>query len=130
MYDESLYADRCLNAGAMGYLNKEADPDEVIKAIRVVFKGRVYVSPAMSEAIVRRAVGGGKAQTDPVGTLTDRQLEVFRLMGDGCSARQIAARLHISIHTVETHRDNIKRKLNVDTVAELTRRAVLWVTQQ
>jgi DNA-binding CsgD family transcriptional regulator len=84
----------------------------------------------MSEAIVARAVVGGKAQTGPVDKLTDRQLEVFRLIGDGCSARQIAARLQISIHTVETHRDNIKRKLNVDTVAELTRRAVLWVTQR
>ncbi|MEZ6097817.1 MAG: response regulator transcription factor [Pirellulaceae bacterium] len=126
MYDESLYADRCLHAGAMGYVNKEANPDDVIKAIREILAGRVYLSPSMTSTILSRTVSGEEPQADPIDTLTDRQLEVFRLLGDGQSAQQIAKRLHISVHTVETHRENIKRKLNVDTVAELTHRAVLW----
>lgn len=126
MYEESLYADRCLHAGAMGYVNKEADPDEVIKALREILAGRVYLSPAMTRTILGRTVSGLEPQSDPIDTLTDRQLEVFRLIGSGQSAQQIAKRLHISVHTVETHRENIKRKLGVDTVSELTRRAVLW----
>lgn len=130
MYEESLYADRCLHAGAMGYVNKEAAPDEVIKAIREILAGRVYLSPTMTSAVLGRTVSGAAPQADPIDTLTDRQLEVFRLIGDGLSAHQIAARLHISVHTVETHRENIKRKLHVITVSELTRRAVLWVAEQ
>jgi DNA-binding NarL/FixJ family response regulator len=130
MYEESLYADRCLRAGAMGYVNKEANPDEVIKAVREILAGRVYLSPAMTSTILGRTVGGVEPQSDPIETLTDRQLEVFRLIGGGQSAQQIAKRLHISVHTVETHRANIKRKLNIDTVSELTRRAVLWIAEQ
>ena len=130
MYDESLYADRCLHAGAMGYVNKEANPDEVIKAIREILAGRVYLSPAMTSAVLGRTVSGAEPLADPMDTLTDRQLEVFRLIGEGQSAQQIAQRLHISVHTVETHRENIKRKLDVNTVSELTRRAVLWIAKQ
>jgi DNA-binding NarL/FixJ family response regulator len=130
MYEESLYADRCLHAGAMGYVNKEADPVEVIKAIREILAGRVYLSPAMTSTILGRIVSGVEPQADPIDTLTDRQLEIFRLIGVGLGAHQIAARLHISVHTVETHRENIKRKLNVNTASELTCRAVLWVSTQ
>jgi len=130
MYEESIYADRCLHAGAMGYVNKEANPAEVIKAIREILAGRVYLSPAMTSTILGRTVSGVEPQSDPIETLTDRQLEIFRLVGEGLSAHQIADRLHISVHTVETHRGNIKRKLNIDTVSELTRRAVLWLSEQ
>lgn len=130
MYEDSLYADRCLHAGAMGYVNKEAHPDEVIRAIREILAGRVYLSAAMTSEVLGRTVNGGRPQADPIETLTDRQLEVFRLIGDGLTAGQIASRLHISIHTVETHRENIKRKLNVDNVSDLTRRAVLWASEQ
>lgn len=130
MYEESLYADRCLHAGAMGYVNKEADPGDVIKAIREILAGRVYLSPAMTSTVLGRTVSGVEPQSDPIESLTDRQLEIFRLIGEGCSARKIATRLHISVHTVETHRENIKRKLNVNTIAELTRHAVLWVSEQ
>jgi DNA-binding NarL/FixJ family response regulator len=130
MYDESLYADRCLHAGAMGYVNKEADPDEVIKAIREILAGRVYLSPAMTSTILGRTVSGVEPQSDPMETLTDRQLEIFRLIGQGLSTREIASRLHISVHTVDTHRENIKRKLAVDSGRELDRRAVLWLSQQ
>jgi DNA-binding NarL/FixJ family response regulator len=130
MYEEALYADRCLRAGAMGYVNKEANPDEVIRAICEILAGRVYLSSAMTSEILGRAVTGRAPESDPIETLTDRQLEIFRLIGDGQSAQHIATRLHISVHTVETHRENIKRKLNVNTVSELTRRAVLWAAEQ
>lgn len=130
MYEESLYADRCLHAGAMGYVNKEAHPDEVIKAVREILAGRVYLSPAMTSVVLGRTVNGTAPTCDPIETLTDRQLEIFRLIGGGLSAHEISDRLHISVHTVETHRENIKRKLNVNTVSELTRRAVLWVSVQ
>lgn len=130
MYEESLFADRCLHAGARGYVNKEADPDEVIHAIREILAGDVYLSPEMTRKVLSRTAGVGEAQSDPVETLTDRQLEVFRLIGEGLSSQKIARRLHISIHTVETHRENIKNKLDVGSAAELARRAVLWSTQQ
>ena len=130
MYDETIYADRCLHAGAMGYVNKESDPDEVIRAIRDVVDGQVHVSPAMTRRIIGRRLTNHQPQTDPVDTLTDRQLEIFRLIAKGRSVSQIADCLSISVNTVETHRENIKRKLGVRSVAELNRQAVLWVSQQ
>ena len=129
MYEESLYADRCLRAGAMGYVNKEANPDQVIMAIREVLAGRVYLSPAMTSKFLGRAVGGSEPQLDPIDTLTNRQLEIFRLIGEGKSTSQIAEQLHISVHTVETHRENIKRKLNASNASELSRQAVQWVLE-
>ena len=129
MYDEMIYADRCLHAGALGYLNKEADPDQVIAAIRMVAADQVYLSPKMSGEILGRAVTGARSDVDPIDTLTDRQLEVFRLMGEGKTAANIGHCLHISVHTVETHRDNIKRTLRVGTISELTRLAVLWASK-
>lgn len=129
MYDENIYADRCLRAGAMGYVNKEDDPNEVISAIRDVLAGYVHLSAAMTRQVLGRSVHGRESECDPVKTLTDRQLEVFRLIGKGRTASQIAADLYISVHTVETHRENIKRKLNAHTVSELTRHAVLWTAE-
>jgi DNA-binding NarL/FixJ family response regulator len=129
MYEESLYADRCLHAGAMGYVNKEADPDEVIKAIREILAGRVYLSRAMTSRVLTRTVLGAKPPPEPIDALTDRQLEVFRLIGSGQNPHQIAKRLHISVHTVETHRENIKRKLNINIGSELTRYALLWASK-
>lgn len=128
MYDESVYADRCLRAGAMGYVNKEADPKDVITALREIAAGRVYLSPTMANRVLSRTVSSKDSQADPLDSLTDRQLEVFRLIGEGKTAAQIAKILHISVHTVETHRDNIKQKLNISNVTELTRIAVLWGT--
>lgn len=129
MYGEAVYAERCLHAGAMGYVNKESDPDDVITAIREIHAGRVYLSPAMASIVLNRSVGRSHPQTDPIETLTNRQLEIFRLIGEGQTTSQIAEHLHISVHTVETHRENIKHKLHVATVAELTRRAVLWAAE-
>jgi DNA-binding NarL/FixJ family response regulator len=129
MYDERIYADRCLRAGAMGYVNKEADPDVVISALRAVMNGRVFLSDEMTSRILNRTCKANQPFADPVETLTDRQLEVFRLIGEGYGSRQISERLHLSIHTVETHRENIKQKLDIDSTAELSRRAVLWASR-
>ncbi|TWT90345.1 Oxygen regulatory protein NreC [Pseudobythopirellula maris] len=126
MYDESFYADRALRAGAVGYVNKEADPDVVTDAIRVVMAGRVYLSETMTRQMLGRSCGKGDPFADPVATLTDRQLQIFRMIGEGSGTRQIAEQLHLSVHTVETHRENIKRKLGIASSGELARRAVLW----
>lgn len=130
MYDESVYAARCLHAGAMGYVNKEASPNDVIHAIREVLAGRIYVSADMTNQMLGHMFAGNHTDRDPVDTLTDRQLEVFRLIGGGSTTAQIAERLHISVHTVETHREHIKHKLGVASVPELTRMAVLWGSQK
>ncbi|MEQ8847498.1 response regulator transcription factor [Botrimarina sp.] len=129
MYDEAIYADRCLRAGAHGYVNKEADPDDVIEAIRTVLAGDIYLSAKMTSRLLGRRFASTTQPTDPVETLTDRQLEIFRLIGEGGDTRSIAQRLHLSVHTVETHRENIKRKLGVERLSDLNRRAVLWAQE-
>lgn len=129
MHDEGLYADRCLRAGAMGYISKDESPAEVIHAIRTVLAGKVYVSVKMQQQMLARRVGRQAARMDPLETLTNRELEVFRLIGEGLTTANIARRLSRSIHTIESHRENIKRKLEVDSVAELTRRAVQYMLE-
>lgn len=128
MHDETFYAERVLRAGARGYLMKQAGGDELLKAIRQILSGRVYVSDAMSDRILG-AITGGRRREQPssVESLTDRELEVFRLIGQGCETKAISNRLHMSVKTVEAHRLAIKRKLKIRTSAELARRAVLWV---
>jgi len=127
MYDEAIYAERCLRAGARGYVNKEADPKEVINAIREVMQGNIHLSQTMTNRLLGMRRSFDQPAIDPVDTFTDRQLEIFRLIGEGNNARSIADRLHISVHTVETHRENIKRKLDVEKINDLNRLAVLWV---
>ena len=129
MYDESLYAERALRAGAMGYINKQEMAEKVILAIRRVLSGKMYLSPQMTDRILHRALGGGDAEGSPVGSLSDRELEIFGLIGQGRTTREIAGELHLSIKTVETHRENIKAKLNVKNSAELGRHAVQWVLE-
>jgi DNA-binding NarL/FixJ family response regulator len=130
MHDESLYARRCLRAGARGYITKQADPRDVICAIRAVLAGKIHVSAEFSEQILAHRLGWEKPLlTDPVEMLTNRELEIFRLMGKGLTASKIAARLCRSVHTIETHRENIKRKLQIHNIAELTHRAVEWVLE-
>ncbi len=130
MFDESLYAERALRAGALGYVNKQEVSEKIIEAIRHVLEGKIYLSPRMTERLVQRAVGS-PPQLDqaPIETLTDRELEIFRLIGQGKTTRHIAAELHLSIKTVETHRENIKSKLNIVNAAELGREAVQWVME-
>lgn len=130
MYPESLYAERALRAGAMGYINKQEPAGQIIAAVRAVLAGRIYLSGAMAERLLRQSVGGRPAaDRSPYEALTDRELEVFRLIGAGRTTAQIAAQLHRSIHTIETYRQRIKAKLALQTAAELARAAAHWVLE-
>lgn len=129
MHSENLYAERALRAGAAGYITKEQATQQIIEAIRHVLAGKVYLSPAMNEKLLRRAFDGKSLDQSPIETVTDRELEVFRLIGQGVKTQQIAERLHISIKTVETHRDRVKKKLDLKDGTELIRHAILWVTE-
>jgi DNA-binding NarL/FixJ family response regulator len=128
MYDEELYAERALRAGAVGYINKQEMPQKVLEAIRQVLTGKMFLSPTLTERLLHRAVSkpGGEA-ANPVADLSDRELEIFQMVGQGMTTRQVANSLHLSVKTVETHRENIKAKLRLANSAELTRQAVLWV---
>jgi DNA-binding NarL/FixJ family response regulator len=131
MYSEDLFAERVLRAGAMGYINKEQATGKIIEAIRQVLDGKVYLSPTMTEKLLKRAVGqtGGESGRSPIDTLSDRELEVFRLIGQGVKTQEIAARLHLSVKTVETYRDRIREKLDLSDGAELARRALQWTLE-
>jgi DNA-binding NarL/FixJ family response regulator len=131
MYSESLCAERALRAGALGYINKEQATDQIIVAIRRVLDGKVYLSETMAEKMLHRAVGEGGASVvrSPIDTLSDRELEVFRLIGQGVKTQEIAAQMHLSTKTVETYRDRIRTKLNLSTGLELSRYALLWVLE-
>jgi DNA-binding NarL/FixJ family response regulator len=130
MHSESLYAERALRAGAMGYITKEQATQQIIEAIREILAGKLYLSPAMSEKLVRLSVDGGKnLDRSPIDALTDRELQVFRLIGAGVKTQAIADQLHVSIKTVETHRERIKKKLDLKDANDLVRAAVLWVKE-
>ncbi|WP_437192519.1 response regulator [Planctomicrobium sp. SH527] len=129
MHDESLFAERCLRAGAGGYLNKEAASDLVVDAIRSVLAGKTFVSPQLAEKFLNRIVNGGSGEVAPIETLTDRELEVFGLIGQGLTTRQIAERLHLSYKTIESYRENLKAKLSLKNAAELNRHAVQWALE-
>ncbi|MCI0534875.1 MAG: response regulator transcription factor [Verrucomicrobiales bacterium] len=126
--EETVYAQRALLAGANGYLMKQALTREVVAAIRRLLRGEPYVSEAIRNHVVRRFAGSSAPlEVNHVQVLSDRELEVFRLLGQGVGTRQIARRLHVSVSTVETHRAHIKEKLELRTAMELVRRAVEWV---
>jgi DNA-binding NarL/FixJ family response regulator len=127
MHDETLYAERALRAGARGYVMKDKPVDEVLTAIRSILTGEVYLSSVMSARLVRKMVGGSPEATDSlVGRLSNRELQVFELIGHGYGTRNIAAKLHLSVKTIDTHRENIKRKLNLADTVELHQHAFLW----
>jgi DNA-binding NarL/FixJ family response regulator len=128
MHDESLFAERVLRAGGMGYINKQEPMEKVILAIRQVLQGAVYLSPRMSNRLLQ-AVLGGSSDRNPIETLSNRELEVFQLIGQGLTTKQIAERLDLSPKTIETHREKIKSKLNLANSIELSRHAVQWVLQ-
>ena len=132
MHSESLYAERALRAGAMGYVNKDQATGTIIEAIRRVLEGKVWLSEAMSERMLQRAVGPGRTEAagSPVDALADRELEVFRLIGEGLKTSEIADRLHLSVKTVETYRDRIRKKLDLASGAELARHATEWVLKE
>ena len=131
MHDESLYAERALRAGARGYIMKQQATEELIMAIRKVLDGQVYVSDTIAAKTVRKLVGGGPdVGASAIDRLSDRELEVFRLIGVGHGTRQIAEKLHLSVKTIETYRAHIKEKLNLADSAELLQHAIQWVKSQ
>ena len=128
MHDESVWAERAIRAGARGYIMKKAVSESVIQAIRVILKGHIHLSDAAATRLLGRfQKRPDMAASPPENALTDRELEVFRLLGAGLSTRDIAVRLGLSIKTIGTYRDRIKEKLYVATSADLVRRAVLWL---
>lgn len=131
MHDESLFAERALRAGARGYIMKQEAIEKMMEAIRRVIRGDLYVSEKVSAGIVKRFIDGkSESASSPEELLSDRELEVFRLVGQGVGTRQIADQLHVSVKTVETYRANIKEKLNLKNAAELIKHAVHWIESQ
>lgn len=127
MHDESLYAERVLRAGARGYVPKHSGAAKIVEAIRAVLNGRIYVSEEMSAHFLEQLSGRSSPQTrSPVEQLSDREFEVFELIGQGLSAHDIAQRLFLSAKTVDAHRANIKEKLKIKTTAELIAYAARW----
>jgi DNA-binding NarL/FixJ family response regulator len=129
MHEESLYAERALRAGARGYVTKQEASNQVLDAIRRVLTGELYVSPVLGLHIATRMANGGDWAKSAVENLTDRELEIFELLGRGRGTRQIAVALKLSVKTVETHRAHIKAKLGAKTAPEMVRLAVQWVNE-
>jgi DNA-binding NarL/FixJ family response regulator len=131
MYSEDLYAERALRAGARGYINKEQATGQILEAIRQVLDGKVYLSPALAEKLLLRHIGPAARGPgrSPIDALTDRELDVFRLIGEGVKTGEIATRLHLSVKTVETYRDRIRQKLDLKDGAEMVHCATEWVLE-
>ena len=115
----------------MGFVNKQESSDTLIDAMSQILNGQIYLSRRMADRMLHRVVNGKEQlERSPLETLSDRELEVFGLVGQGQTTRQIAAKLHLSPKTIETHRENIKKKLGLSNSVELTHRAVRWVLEQ
>jgi DNA-binding NarL/FixJ family response regulator len=126
MHDESVYAERALRAGANGYIMKQEAADKVITAIRHILGGDVYLSDRLTKQMLQQFVNGSISPRDPLAKLSDRELEVFRLIGAGHGTRQIADELHVSTKTVESYQAHIKEKLALRNARELVQHAVEW----
>jgi len=127
MHDELLYAERALRAGAGGYIMKSEATQKVIQAIRAVLNGEIYVSPRVASLMAQKFVGGKTGKTNfPIEQLSDRELEVFQLLGCGYSTRQISEHLHVGFKTVQGYSARIKEKLNLANINELMREAIRW----
>jgi DNA-binding NarL/FixJ family response regulator len=127
MLDEALYAERALRAGASGYIMKQEATEKVLVAIRRILDGQIYVSEKMGSKMLQRLAGDAPPEgQSPIAALTDRELEVFRLIGNGLGTRQIAEQLRISVKTVESYQAHIKEKLWLRNSRELIQRAAQW----
>jgi DNA-binding NarL/FixJ family response regulator len=122
-YKESLYAERALRAGALGYLNKQETNEKLLEAIRTVLKNERFLSEELKTKLVSSALGKNAGGLDPIASLSDREKEIFRLIGEGLTTGAIAEQLYLSTHTIDTHREHIKRKLNASSANELSRMA-------
>jgi DNA-binding NarL/FixJ family response regulator len=127
MHDENIYAERALRAGANGYIMKQEATEKVLVAIRRIVHGDVYLSERLTSAMLNQFVHGtASAMRSPIVNLTDRELEVFRLIGEGHSTRRIAEELHLSVKTIESHQAHIKEKLALRNARELVQHAIEW----
>lgn len=127
MHDESIYAERALRAGAQGYIMKQEATEKVLVALRRILSNEIYVSERIANRMLQRYIGSPNAERpSSVADLTDRELEVFRLIGEGHSTRQIAEELHISVKTVESYQAHIKEKLSLRSARELVQHAIQW----
>jgi DNA-binding NarL/FixJ family response regulator len=129
MHDETLYAERVLAAGARGYINKQEAQDSIIRAIRQVLAGRVYLSQQMTDRLLSGMVDVNDEKRD-IDSLSNRELQVFELIGQGVSTSRIAEQLNLSTKTIETHQAHIKKKLGLGSAHQLTQRAIRWVMEQ
>ncbi|MFN9720977.1 MAG: response regulator [Planctomycetota bacterium] len=128
-FEESLYGQRALRAGAEGYLNKQESQTKLLEAVQTVLKGQRYISPELSHTLISQGLVSRGPVQGFADLLSNRELEVFRLIGQGHSSGAIAERLFLSRHTIDTHRENIKRKIGAKDAGELNRHAVQWVLE-
>lgn len=131
MRDKDIYAERALRAGARGYVSKDEGWPALLSGIRNILAGQIYVSEAVAGTLMKKLVGGSSRKVAaPIDDLTDRELEVFELIGTGESTRDIARKLHISTKTVDSHREHIKGKLHLRSGADLVKHAIEWTHSQ
>jgi DNA-binding NarL/FixJ family response regulator len=131
MHDESFYAERVLRAGARGYVTKGEHSTKVVEGIRQLLEGKVFLSDAMSSKMLSKIIGERNAGSEVgVDVLSDREFEVLEMIGRGLQSREIAERLHLSIKTIDAHRENIKRKLRLTDASELLKYAIRWVQSE
>lgn len=127
-YEEGKYAERALRSGALGYVNKQECETKLLEAIRTVLAGRRHVSEEILQRLVNQALGGTDGE-DPVTQLSDREFEVYRLIGRGVTTVEIAKQLHVSPHTIDSHREKIRHKLDLKTGHELLQHAIRWIIE-
>ncbi len=131
MHDEELFAERALRAGAKGYLMKHEASDQIVNALRRIVGGEIFVSERVQAKMLSRIINSRTGEVvSPVDSLSDREMEVFQLLGNGYSTRQIAERLNLSVKTIDSYREHLKLKLNLESGAELIRYAIQWVKAQ
>jgi DNA-binding NarL/FixJ family response regulator len=131
MHDETIYAQRALRAGASGYIMKQEATEKVLGAIRKILNGEIYLSERLGSRMLSQLVGGrGAIPSSPIDQLSDRELEIFGLIGQGHGTRPIAEKLHLSVKTVESHRAHIKEKMNLKNATELVHHAIQWAQSE
>jgi DNA-binding NarL/FixJ family response regulator len=130
MHDESLFAERALRAGARGYIMKQEALEKVLVGIRRVLDGEIFVSDTITTRMLEKFVSGNaKEANSPIGLLSNRELTVFRMIGQGLKTSQVAEKLHLSVKTIESYRSHIKEKLKLNDGTDLLKYAIQWVQQ-
>lgn len=131
MHDETVYAQRVLRAGALGYVMKQDAAEKVVAALRRILEGEIYVSEKVGSQMLHQALSGrGKPNASPIDRLSDRELEVIQSIGRGKATREIAKELNVSVKTIESHRAHIKDKLGLKNASELVKFSVQWVENE